>query len=34
MTMIHRLRGLAAALFLTFAAPAAAGDDRGTAEEA
>ena len=34
MTTIHRLRGLAAALLLTFAAPAAAGDDRGTAEEA
>ena len=31
---IHGLRRLAAALLLTFAAPAAAGGDRGTAEEA
>ena len=34
MTTIYRLRGLAAALLLTFAASAAAGDERGTAEEA
>ncbi|MDE0174396.1 MAG: cache domain-containing protein [Defluviicoccus sp.] len=34
MTTIHRLRGLAVALLLTFAVPAAAGENRGTAEEA
>ena len=34
MTTIHRLRGLAAALLLTLAAPAAADDNRGTAKEA
>ena len=34
MMTIHGLRGLAAALLLTFAAPAAAGEDRGTAQEA
>ena len=34
METTHRLLGLAAALLLAFAAPAAASDDRGTAEEA
>ena len=34
MTAIHRLRYLAAALLLAFAASAATGDDRGTAREA
>ena len=34
MTTTHRLRGLAVALLLTLASPAAAGDGRGTAQEA
>ena len=34
MTTTHRLRSLAAALFLALAAPAIASDGRGTAEEA